>query len=246
MFFIGDTHGNNDVIKYNMLMKKLTDQVFIHVGDYGIGFMSDEKQLAIDIKFNEFLQKQNNIIHVFRGNHDNPKFFNGDYMFSNLKFHKDYTILEIENKKILGIGGAISIDRVPRMRYENTWWADEVFYLDVEFLNNVRDIDILVTHSAPSECPPRNNNGFPPIVTQFASSDISLLRDLNVEREELSQALFIILKNNKLSHHFYGHFHTHIKSKIGDLNHYCLDIGEHYQLVDYTLYESEMNEKYSK
>jgi hypothetical protein len=246
MFFVGDTHGNIDAIKFNIITKKITNQDIIHVGDFGVGFMSEKNQSTVNDKLNEFLKERDITLHVFRGNHDNPKYFNGDFIFSNLKFHKDYTVLEIEGKKILGIGGAISIDRTSRWNYENAWWSEETFYLDEEFLTNARDIDILVTHTAPTECPPTNTDGFPPIVMQFAHRDMGLLNDLRIEREELSRALFLLLENNSLTHHFYGHFHRHYQSKVGDLTHMCLDIDEFFELKDYRDYEEVLNQMYSK
>lgn len=230
MVFIGDTHGDNDVIKFNIINNKYKDTNLIHVGDYGIGFRSEEVELERLESLNKFLKKLNNTLHIFRGNHDNPKYFNGDYILSNLKLHKDYSVLNINNKKILGIGGAISIDRVPRQMYRNAWWEGEVFNLKKDILKDIRNIDILVTHSAPTYCPPSNENGYPDVVTQFTHNDETLIEELNNERETIKQAIDILLINNKPTHHFYGHFHRHFEYTDKGITHICLDIDEFYNL----------------
>jgi len=248
MIFLGDTHGNNSYIKYIIKQKKITNQHIIHVGDFGVGFIGYNQEIQNLGHFNKWLKLKDITLHVFRGNHDDPKFFTGDHIYGNLKLHVDYTVLEIEDKKILGIGGAVSIDRSTRWKEQNSWWPDEVFVLDEDKLNEVSGIDILVTHTTPSEIPPDNSNGFPPIVLQFAHSDGNLIEDLDLERELLSKALKILLNNdsNNITHHFYGHFHQDIKTELNGCEHICLGIGKFHGLIDYTDYENEMNEKYSK
>tara|TARA_R110000772_G_scaffold17946_3_gene49868 strand:- start:29391 stop:30137 length:747 start_codon:yes stop_codon:yes gene_type:complete len=246
MIFLGDTHGNNSHIMYMIKTnKKIQNQQIIHVGDFGVGFNKPNQEIKNLQHLNKFLKERNVILHVFRGNHDDPAYFSGSHIYSNLKLHKDYTVLEIEGKRILGIGGAVSIDRTSRWEYENSWWSLEKFFLDVEKLEEVRDIDILVTHTTPSEMLPIVDGlNFPPIVMRFANVDMGLLDDLVFERNQLSEMLEILLKNNKITNHFYGHFHRHLELERDGCKHICLDISEFYELVDYTDYEKELNEKY--
>ena len=85
----------------------------IQVGDFGAGFRKDF--LDDMLYLNDVLNEYNVTLYVIRGNHDDPKFFNGNHNWGNLKLLKDYTVLDLEGKKILLIGGAISIDRGNRI-----------------------------------------------------------------------------------------------------------------------------------
>lgn len=247
MIFIGDTHGNHAHIKWVIRHRKIENQELIHVGDFGVGFVSEETEMKILTEFNEFLKGKGNILHVFRGNHDDPVYFKGQHLFSNLKLHKDYTVLDIENKKILGIGGAVSIDRVPRRLETRSHWEDELFVLNEEFLKEVRDIDILVTHTTPSYIPPINVPGnWPMIVKHFARNDEDLCGDLTHERNLLDIAFDTLTANNNITHHFYGHFHQDITTPRYGCVHMCLNIGKTYELVDYTDYEKDLDERYSE
>lgn len=233
MIIIGDTHGNHAHIKWVIKLRKIENQDLIHVGDFGVGFISEKVEMEILNEFNEFLKEKGNTLHVFRGNHDNPQYFKGQHILSNLKLHKDYTVLDIENKKVLGIGGAVSIDRVPRRFETRAHWEDEVFVLDEDFLREVRDIDILVTHTTPSYIPPINVPGsWPMIVKNFAINDETLYGDLTNERNLLTKAFDLLTENNKITHHFYGHFHKDITTHRYGCVHMCLGIGNTFELVD--------------
>lgn len=221
MYFIGDTHGNNGYIK--MLIKNFNyrNTEMIHVGDFGVGFISKEQEIKNLDSLNDFMKERNIILHVIRGNHDNPQYFDGTYLNTNLKLHPDYTVLNIEGKNILLVGGAISIDRVPRRRYnvqeirqnnnseKRYYWEDEKFILDKKKLENFRDINIVVTHTAPHYAKPFDQKGkWPYIVTQFMGEDPTLADDLITERNLLNEMYDILNNNNDIENWFYGHFHN--------------------------------------
>lgn len=246
MIFLGDTHGNFNYVKWYIDQRKIRDNQIIHVGDYGVGFLDTEfkerNQMGI---FNKWLRERGLVMHVFRGNHDNPNYFNGEFMYTNLKFHPDYTILEIEGKRLLGVGGALSIDRVPRRkanleaaRYNRTqrfYWADEKFVLDEEKTRAFRDIDIVVTHTAPEFVYPVNGGKtWPYIVKQFIDQgDPDLGKDLMEERATVTEFYRILKKNNdNITHWFYGHFHTDKMEVIGNITFKLLNINELYELED--------------
>ncbi len=233
MIFIGDTHGNHKYIMYQIKQKNISNINMLHVGDFGVGFTSKKNENRQLDFFNDFLKDKNIVLHVFRGNHDNPNYFKGNHIFSNLKLHEDYTVLEIEGKKILGIGGGISIDRENRKlnRHKVTWWEDEVFILDEDKINEISGIDILITHTTASFLPPINLDGnFPWIVKQFVPNDPNLLHDLINEREKLSDLLLLLEDKNNIKYHFYGHFHNSHNTKVDDCEHICLDINQFYEL----------------
>lgn len=259
MFYLGDTHGNLNYVKWFIDNRKIRNTDIIHVGDYGVGFIGDVlKERNLMDKFNKWLHERELTMHVFRGNHDDPYYFNGDFVYDNLKFHPDYTVLEIEGKRILGVGGALSIDRVVRRKWNLTetrygtqkrfHWYDEKFILDIEKLNEIKDIDIVVTHTAPDFVYPVNkNNNWPPVVAQFFPEDPGLANDLIEERALLTEFYNIVTKNNpNITHHIYGHFHTHNIDVVGNCTHICLEINQLYEIPDYTDYEKELNEKYGE
>lgn len=231
MIFIGDTHGNHKFIMYQIKQKDIKNVHMFHVGDFGVGFTSEKNEKQKLDFFNNFLKGKNITLHVFRGNHDDPKYFKGNHILTNLKLHEDYTTLEIEGKKILGVGGGISIDREDRKLNKSrvTWWEDEVFILDEDKINGISGVDILITHSAPSNLPPINFDGnFPWVVKQFVPNDPNLLHDLINEREELTKLFDLLKVNNNIKHHFYGHFHSSYNTQRGDCKHICLNINEFY------------------
>ena len=119
--------------------------------------------------FRRFMKRSENgtkVIYI-RGNHDDPKFFDGTYNWSNIKLLPDYTVTVIEGKRILFIGGATSIDRLQRIP-ERSWWEGEIFNLDVDKLSLYEAIDIVVTHTAPKFAYPI---GFNHLVMSFAAYD---------------------------------------------------------------------------
>lgn len=232
-WFIGDTHGNHKFIMYEIKQKDIKNVDMFHVGDFGVGFTSDKNEKEQLNYFNKFLKERGINLHVFRGNHDNPYYFKGNHIFSNLKLHKDYTVLEIGGNKILGVGGGISIDREPRKlnRKKVTWWEDEVFILNENKISEISGIDILITHTTPSNLPPINADGnFPWVVKQFVPDDPNLLHDLINERKKLSELLLLLKDKNTIKYHFYGHFHSNYKTLIDGCEHICLSINQFYEL----------------
>lgn len=240
ILFLGDIHGNFNYIAGEIKRKKITDCTIIQVGDFGIGFTTPENDRRILETFESFLKEQNIVMYAIRGNHDNPKFFNGDFIFDNLKLIPDYTVLEIEDHKILCVGGAVSVDRVPRLnemqkaaRYgskKEQFWFDENFVLDEEKVKNLDGIDIIVTHTAPEWCIPDNKKGFGNFVEGFAYYDNKLLDDLILERTEMTKLFNIIKARNNIKYHFYGHFHRHDITLNGYTTHMLLDINEFWML----------------
>lgn len=254
IFFCGDTHGNHKQIKYLIKSRKITNAVIFHVGDFGIGFKKAERDIEDLEDLDEFLKEKNIIMWVCRGNHDNPIYFNGNYIYGNLKLVEDYTVVEVNNKKVLMVGGALSIDREPRKRTnidyikigreERFYWDTEVFVLDEEKLAEIKDIYIVVTHTSPSFVYPNNMNGYPRIVTQFTDEDKTLLTDLDSERELLSKFWELVKVNSKPEFYYYGHFHQNNEENINGTKFTCLGIAELKFHEDYSDYEKELNEKY--
>lgn len=210
MHFLGDIHGDfyciENYCRKNEDKKKLN---LIQIGDFGAGFDFGTPGAFIQKMdyLNTILGKYNVTLYVLRGNHDDPQYFDGTYAnyWSNLKMMPDYSIIELEGKRILLVGGAISIDRTGRTE-GRSWWPNEVFVLDEEKLKTIKNIDIVATHSSPKFCHPISFNG---LVYSFAAYDPPLLEDLTAERELITRMYSILKENgNPLEKWYYGHFHA--------------------------------------
>ena len=188
---------------------------------------------------NTALIKRNVIVYAIRGNHDHPSYFENDpFGLSNIKLVKDYTVLNLVGKNILCIGGAISIDRTVRYTKRqlegdyttnigvDSWWKDEGFNYDDSKLVDLRDINIVVTHTTPDYCWPDNSNGFAPIVNDFASMDKTLKTELLDERRRMTLAFQTIKMYNDIEYAYNGHFHANHVTEIYGTTHRLLGVGE--------------------
>jgi len=246
--FLGDLHGNFSLVGYYVDTYGLKDANIIQVGDFGVGFalfQKDKKNLEL---YQQKLVENNVILWVVRGNHDfKPYFDNDPFELTNIKLVPDYTVLNFEGKNILCIGGAHSVDR--RSRYtkrqfigdfdldrtipnaDETWWHDENFVFNKEKLENFRNIDIVVTHTAPGFCPPYELGGFVEMVIR-EGNDGQLKKDLLKERRDLNDAFRILKKNNDIKYHYYGHFHRTMFKEIDGTKYRLLNQGQLWEEMD--------------
>jgi predicted phosphodiesterase len=243
---LGDIHGNFNVINQYVKHYDIKDAYIIQVGDFGVGFSTLDKEKRLLKMTNDVLVKRNVIVYAIRGNHDYKPYFDNDpFGFSNIKLVKDYTVLNLEGKNILCIGGAISVDRKLQMTkyqlngdfdtktgYEG-WWPDEGFIWQDDKLINLRGIDVVVTHTAPDYCIPDNGNGFGPFVNGFIKNDPELKLDLLDERRQMTLAFQTIKMYNDIYLHVYGHFHRSDVIKVDGVQHRVLGVGELWEERDY-------------
>lgn len=247
LLFLGDLHGHFSVIHQYIELYGIKDAHIIQVGDFGVGFSTLEKEKRMLELYHQKLVKNNVFVWAIRGNHDYKPYFDNDpFGFTNIKLVPDYTVLNLCDKNILCIGGAVSVDRMCRMTKNQklgihdgndlkSWWSDEVFNLDIDKLSSYRDIDIVVTHTAPDYCPIDNNFGFGPFVEGVISEtgDSQLKTDLLVERNQLTQAFQILKENNNISNAYYGHFHISDIITIYGTKHRVLGVGELWEEKNY-------------
>ena len=178
ILYLGDIHGNFNLLHQYVKMYSITDAHIIQVGDFGVGFQPLEKEKRMLEMYHTLLVKNNVTVWAIRGNHDYKPYFDNDpFGFTNIKLVPDYTVLNLGGKNILCVGGAVSVDRMWRYTkkqragiFEDTqigvesWWPDEVFKLEVDKVKDLKDINIVVTHTCPDYCPPDNTFGFGPFV----------------------------------------------------------------------------------
>ena len=230
IMFIGDIHGDTNTILDIYKRYDLKDMSMIQVGDFGLGFDTIYSNKESLHWLNRCLKGRNIILYIVRGNHDNPSLFKNDiFEFSNIKLIHDNDVINIGGHNILFLGGAISIDRTMR-KDGKTYWHDEMYVLDENRLRDMRGIDIVVSHSAPSSMYPYNTNGFGSIVNSYLKYDDKLKDDLLKERADLQKAFNIIKENNNIKYYIYGHFHDSHIEVVDGVTEVLLDINGVYNL----------------
>lgn len=236
ILILGDIHSDFKFLKSMISEQDLRGYTIIQVGDFGIGFdpINDDNHL---INLNKFLSEWDCMLYAIRGNHDDPHFFEGYHVYSNLNLLKDYSQLQIDGYNFLFVGGATSIDRLSLIKqmklsksfgsHYPTYWKNESFIYDESEIDKLNNIDIVISHTAPDWCYPEISKGFGSFVEYFMSQDEKLSDDLKKERLEMN-FLFNRLKSNgnKVKLHFYGHFHDNHQTKHDGIVHQLLDIKE--------------------
>ena len=247
----GDIHGDfNQLVLKLCVQYQLTDTLLIVAGDCGFGFEEKEYYEQMVRRNVKRMNQANNWIVFVRGNHDNPAYFDGA-KFNHKRFIAvpDYAILQACNHTILCVGGAISVDRIYRIRewdkrkyrvhlnksqgndiFRNLYWHNEVPVYDPDKMNAIRDnfrIDSVVTHTAPSHCELFSKNN----LNQWAENDLLLLADVQSERKTID----LVLQRLKTDNHpvrnwYYGHFHQSWHSAIDGIQYQMLDIMEFCQI----------------
>jgi predicted phosphodiesterase len=242
IMYLGDIHGNFNLLHQYLTMYDIKNTYIIQVGDFGVGFRPLDKEKKMLEMFHPNLVKRNVIVYAIRGNHDYKPYFDNDpFGFTNIKLLPDYTVLNLEDKNILCVGGAVSVDRMYRYTkkqrsgiYEDTkvgvesWWPDEVFTLEIDKVKDLRDINIMVTHTCPHYCPPDNTFGFGPFVEGIIrdTGDKDLKTDLMHERKQMTDLFEIVKLNNNIDFHYYGHFHKSDTFTKDYTKHRLLNVGE--------------------
>jgi predicted phosphodiesterase len=225
---IGDIHGDFYSISKKIEENSLVGCNFLFLGDFGVGFYSYQNDLNNLSKLNKLLDDHYSKAYIIRGNHDDPAYFNGydSFKLSNINFIKDYSILNIENKNILSIGGAVSVDRSYRIMNID-YWLSEGVVRNLELLNEINEkIDIIISHSSPDFCEPITKNLF---VQNWINKDNFLEKDLNIERAYLTDVYNLLKEKDLLNNNFqwlYAHFHKYYFMEKDNYKFYGLDINQ--------------------
>lgn len=223
VIFIGDIHGHIDPIIRNLTSFDLSEQNLIQVGDFGLGFDNLKKDLKVMNLLDTTLQASNTKLYIVRGNHDNPSFWDTEG-FSNIILCKDYSVHEIDNQKVLFIGGGVSIDRKAR-RTNFTWWPDEVIKRDINFLKNFNDtISTVVTHVPVIQH--FDHLLDPKFLKRWTDSDLLLSKDLSIERNIMAEIETKILSLGTVHTWASGHIHKSAKFYNNGINYISLGIDE--------------------
>lgn len=214
IYAVGDIHGEFPTFADDLVNScKVSNCCVIVCGDIGLGFFSRERTKEFFQKMQTKFSAKNIFVIFFRGNHDDPKWF--EYIddefasdYPNVIIAEDFTIVEHNNEnypyRILLWGGAVSIDRTMRTLDKSYWHGEEVLPLPVEFRED-KEINCVCTHSAPDFCLPINSDN----LKGFFARDLQLEKDLEDERMTLSQGAYALFNANRstLSLWLYGHYH---------------------------------------
>lgn len=240
VYAIGDIHGNFKELVYK-INNLLSNSIVFVCGDCGIGFEKEIYYINMFEHLNKKLINKNNIILLIRGNHDNPLYFNDKpLIYSNIRTLPDYTVCNIINNddvnNILCVGGAISIDRTYRLRYDydnskysknknKTYWDTEQFLFDIDKIDAIdKNINILLTHASPHNKFEYDNSN----IKHFIDIDYNLYNDLNIEKDNIKGMVEYLLNNNHniklwLNGHYHNHFETYVN--YGDINIKCVTLN---------------------
>lgn len=245
VYAVGDIHGvygsiTDAVSKYN-----IENSVMICCGDCGLGFCSIEYTKDILNPINDILTENNVHVVMFRGNHDDPSFFDGEIIkFTNIHPVPDYTVL---NDSILLVGGATSIDRMYRIKKKkaemdmymlynwsnehearantrNYYWSDEAPVFNKGALDELSECGISIkhicTHTSPSFCEPVTKDG----LSDFFEADSWLSDDIDNERHVMD-SIWNELRagGHEIKTWTYGHYHRHHSEVIDGVKFTMLD-----------------------
>lgn len=241
MYFLGDVHGLRPI--FDIIEKeKLQDCSIIQVGDLGLGFQEITRDIKNLVTLDEMLIENNIDLYACRGNHDNPIFWDKSKGLNLPKFHRlhlleDYSVVTVEDKNILCVGGATSIDRAPRKVDVPfpSWWEDEVFKFDpkklIFALGSVPKLDIVVTHTAPSIAYPHSDDNN--LVNHYHALETrlgyNLKQELKEERQLLDKVFEQVVRFHKPTHWFYGHFHSSKKFEVSGVQFKLLNVNQLYK-----------------
>lgn len=230
MIIIGDVHGDLRSIVATIERLGIYGQNLIQVGDVGLGFMSKERDFSNLEIINEIMIERRCMLYLIRGNHDNPSFWNKENdIYSNVILVPDYSLLEIDSKKVFFLGGAISIDRLNRVEGIN-YWKDEIVILDMDKAQLAKEADIIITHISPSICFPHSLNA---LVNEYINAEkkagvsTSLANELTLER-----GIMDVIRNiSPAKEWYYGHYHRNNVEIIDDKKYVCVDILQMYDTI---------------
>jgi glutaredoxin 2 len=204
-----------------------SNSIIFVTGDCGFGSNKETYYADLLTKMNRILSYNNIYVVFVRGNHDDPQYFDGEKInLSNIKAVPDYSIVEVKDKVILCVGGAISADRLWRKKQEERinlfktddkktlYWDNEAPILDKSKLDEVIEgcdkIDFVVSHTAPSFADPIELGN----IKKWEDKDEKLNEDIINERLVMDK-IFEYLRDNKRRplYWVYGHFNYNSLNK---------------------------------
>lgn len=170
-YITGDCHRQFERIQQFCSEKNTSkEDVIIILGDAGINYYLDERDILLKSKLAEFPIT----LLCIHGNHEARPWECGEYeernwqggdvyweqQYPNLLFAKDGEVYDIAGKKAVVIGGAYSIDKYYRLIYGHKWYRSE--QPDDQIKKHVEQqlnkcgwhVDLVLSHTVPIETQP--------------------------------------------------------------------------------------------
>lgn len=172
IYITGDKHADFREVLYFCYANKTTQEdVLIVLGDAGINYYASE----LDNNLKNSLKQYPITFFCIHGNHEERpenigtykiKKFNGGIVYyeeeyPNILFAKDGEIYNFNNKKVLAIGGAYSVDKYFRLSRGYNWYESEQPSEETKkkiknVLKNLDNkVDIILSHTCPYKYLPR-------------------------------------------------------------------------------------------
>ena len=219
---MGDIHGDYLPVKdfyikhKDELSQDPRDNILILLGDVGANYFFNER----DSRFKKNLEKLPFSYFCIRGNHEqrpsiiynqNPQEWHTDIQFNNVvyvenKYDRIYYALDaggiywIDNKKVLVLPGAYSVDKDYRLKIGWSWFPEEQMSLD-EFtwilgISADRHFDMVLSHTCP-------------LSWQTYISDLFLNQvDQSKVDNHMEQKLEAISHKITWDRWYFGHYHS--------------------------------------
>lgn len=199
---IGDVHGHFSEELYSLFSTVTNLPIksgnVIVLGDVGLGFsIEGTDYFDVCMETCESLGELGWHVYLIRGNHDNPKCWDGpnrDYV----TFLKDNTVIEINGLRYFVTGGGTSIDRCRRVE-DRSWWRDESLVVpSLQVLHSVGPIHGILSHVGPAPGDLPSNP-----VPYYMAMDRGLEVDLELERIQLERLVSL-----RPEVWYFGHYHV--------------------------------------
>lgn len=210
----GDFHGYFGPV--NTLISKKNPSMILQCGDFGwwprVHGQKFPNGYGKKIAWDQYsLKNKNTKIFWCAGNHEDWESLNGisednnEVMPNVFYMERGYVIQLPDHRKVLFMGGGLSIDR--RNRIERSpafgWFHEEtISQRDIEELPD-ENIDIVISHTAPNE---------------FSINDYHL----DYAHDPSRDALSFVLKKYQPKLWYFGHMHQFQIGKFKDCKWYCL------------------------
>jgi len=218
LYLCGDIHGEfKTLLDWNT---KVENANAIQVGDFGVGFRDPAEDQATLMEIGAALEERGNSIYVIRGNHDKPEWFDGR-AYGGLVLVPDESVLSLNGKNLLCVGGAVSVDRTLRLEGRD-WWANEKMNWEGDLPEE--RIHALITHAGGSWTGLKPES---PYLSAWHAKDENLLADLRheiLQHDRLAEAL--LKAGHPLTRWYCGHYHLPLNNEVGGILCRGLEIDE--------------------
>lgn len=218
VYLIGDLHTNYKEFKEQFESDKtLKDCTFIFLGD--MDFRDEESAYNQFKKLDKMLHERNITSYIIRGNHDNPKLWESDFMTEDTAFWNKFlsfrpigshTRITINNNVGIIVSGAVTINRADLKEGINYWPEHDKVELPPDFIDygeGLKNIDFVIGHTGPV-----HNDIFKEqqMGCERYLKDGFLVKDLENEQKLLRG----ILKRYRPKRWYCGHYHFEKDTKF--------------------------------